>query len=235
MEIIPAVDIKDGKCVRLTQGDYNQEKIYNENLIAAAKYWVEKGAKRLHLVDLNGAKDGKTVNFSVIKEIAEEVDLPIQLGGGIRSVEDMKNYFEIGIDRLIVSTIALENKKLLKKALDKFGAEKIVVSLDLKDGQIAIKGWLESSEKNPEEFLDNLIELGIKNIIFTDISSDGMLDGPNLKMVKELNREGINLIAAGGISSEKDLKELKKAGVKEVVVGKALYEGKLKLKMEYNI
>ena len=233
MEIIPAVDIKDGKCVRLTQGDYNQEKIYNESPIAAAKYWIEQGAKRLHLVDLNGAKDGKTVNFSVIKEIAEEIDLPIQLGGGIRSFEDMKNYFKIGIDRLIVSTIALENEKLLKKALNKFGAERIVVSLDLKDGKIAIKGWLESSEQRPEEFLDKLIRLGIKNIIFTDISSDGMLDGPNLKMVKKLNREGINLIAAGGISSEKDLKELKKAGVKGAVVGKALYEGKLKLKSKY--
>ena len=233
MEIIPAVDIKDGKCVRLTQGDYTQEKIYNESPIDAAKYWVEQGAIRLHLVDLNGAKDGKTVNFSVIKEIAEEIDLPIQLGGGIRSFEDMKNYFKIGIDRLIVSTIALENEKLLKKALNKFGAERIVVSLDLKDGKIAIKGWLESSEQRPEEFLDKLISLGIKNIIFTDISSDGMLDGPNLKMVKKLNREGINLIAAGGISSEKDLKELKKAGVKGAVVGKALYEGKLKLKSKY--
>ncbi|MGM0410305.1 MAG: HisA/HisF-related TIM barrel protein, partial [Bacillota bacterium] len=124
MEIIPAVDIKDGKCVRLTQGDYNQEKIYNDSPIAAAKYWVEQGAKRLHLVDLNGAKDGKLVNFSYIKEIAEKINIPVQLGGGIRSYKDMKKYFEIGIDRLIVSTIALENEKLLKRALDKFGAEK---------------------------------------------------------------------------------------------------------------
>ncbi len=229
MEIIPAVDIKDGKCVRLTQGDYNQEKIYNDSPIAAAKYWVQKGAKRLHLVDLNGAKDGKTVNFSYLKEIAENIDIPLQLGGGIRSYKDMKNYFEIGINRLIVSTIALENEKLLKKAIDEFGAEKIVVSLDLKDGKIAIKGWLESSEKSPEEFLDKLIKIGIKNIIFTDISSDGMLAGPNMDMIKKLNREEIELIAAGGISSEKDLKELDKVGVKGAVVGKALYEGELSL------
>ncbi|HKL75016.1 MAG TPA: 1-(5-phosphoribosyl)-5-[(5-phosphoribosylamino)methylideneamino]imidazole-4-carboxamide isomerase [Halanaerobiales bacterium] len=233
MEVIPAVDIKDGKCVRLTQGDYNKEKIYNNSPLAAAKYWIEKGAKSIHLVDLNGAKDGKTVNFEKIKEITENIDIPIQLGGGIRSFSDMNKYFELGIDRLIVSTIALKNKELLKKALNKFGQDKIIVSLDIKEGKIAVKGWLETAELNPEEFLDNLIELGVKNIIFTDISSDGMLTGPDLEMINKLNREEIELIAAGGISTKNDLKKLNKIGIKKAVVGKALYEEKIKLE-EWN-
>lgn len=229
MEIIPAVDIKDGKCVRLTQGDYDKEKIYNNSPLSAAKYWIEKGAKSLHLVDLNGAKDGKTVNFDKIKEIVENVDIAIQLGGGIRNFNNMKKYFELGIDKLIVSTIALENKKLLKKALTEFGSDKIIVSLDIKEGEIAVKGWLETAKLSPEDFLDNLIDLGVRNIIFTDISSDGMLAGPDLEMVKKLNREEIDLIAAGGISSKQDLNALKKVGIKKAVVGKALYEGKIKL------
>ena len=229
MEVIPAVDIKDGKCVRLTQGDYNKEKIYNNSPLSAAKYWIKNGAKSLHLVDLNGAKDGKTVNFEKISEIAKNVDIPIQLGGGIRNFNDMKKYFELGIDKLIVSTIALENKKLLKKALAEFGSDKIIVSLDIKEGEIAVKGWLETAKLKPEDFLEKLIDLGVKNIIFTDISSDGMLAGPDLEMIKKLNREEIELTAAGGISSKQDLNELKKAGIKKAVVGKALYEGKIKL------
>ena len=229
MEIIPAVDIKDGKCVRLTQGDYDKEKIYNNSPLSAAKYWIGKGAKSLHLVDLNGAKDGETVNFEKIKEIVENVDISIQLGGGIRNFSDMKKYFELGIDKLIVSTIALENKELLKKALYEFGQEKIIVSLDIKEGEVAVKGWLETSELKPEEFLVDLIDLGVKNIIFTDISSDGMLAGPDLEKIKKLNREEIDLIAAGGISSKQDLNSLKKVGIKKAVVGKALYEGKIKL------
>ena len=233
MEIIPAVDIKDGKCVRLTQGDYNKEKIYNNSPLAAAEYWIGKGAKSIHLVDLNGAKDGKTVNFEKIKEIAENVDIPIQLGGGIRNFSDMKKYFELGIDKLIVSTIALENKELLKKALNEFGQDKIIVSLDIKEGEIAVKGWLETAELNPEDFMENLIDLGVKNIIFTDISSDGMLAGPDLEMIRTLNRDEIELIAAGGISTDKDLKKLDKMGIKKAVVGKALYEEKIKLE-EWN-
>ena len=229
MEVIPAVDIKDGKCVRLTQGDYNKEKIYNNSPLSAAKYWIKNGAKSLHLVDLNGAKDGKTVNFEKISEIAKNVDIPIQLGGGIRNFNDMKKYFELGIDKLIVSTIALENKKLLKKALAEFGSDKIIVSLDIKEGEIAVKGWLETAKLKPEDFLEKLIDLGVKNIIFTDISSDGMLAGPDLEMIKKLNREEIELTAAGGISSKQDLNELKKAGIQKAVVGKALYEGKIKL------
>ena len=230
MEIIPAVDIKDGKCVRLTQGNYEKEKIYNKDPLSAAKYWAKKGAERLHLVDLNGAKDGKTVNFETIREIAKKIDLPIQLGGGIRNFQDMKEYFELGIDKLIVSTIALENKKLLKKALAKFGADKIIVSVDIKKGEIALRGWLKTIELNPEKFIDELIQSGVKNIIVTDIVSDGMLDGPDLKMIEKLSKKEIDIIAAGGISNKKDLIKLNKLGIEKSVVGKALYENKLKVK-----
>lgn len=229
MEIIPAVDIKDGKCVRLTQGDYNKEKIYNNSPLSAANYWIKKGAKSLHLVDLDGAKDGKTENFKEIKEITDKVEVPIQLGGGIRNFSDMKKYFALGIDKLIVSTIALEKKELLKKALDEFGSDKIIVSLDIKKGRIAVKGWLETADLSPEDFLENLIRLGVKNIIFTDISSDGMLDGPDLEMIEKLNRKEIELIAAGGISTDDDLNKLNKLGIEKSVVGKALYEEKIKL------
>ena len=229
MEIIPAVDIKNGKCVRLTQGDFNKEKIYNNSPLSAAKMWENQGAKRLHLVDLDGAKDGDYKNLSEIKRIADNTSIPVQLGGGIRSYYVMKKYINMGIDKLIVSTIALKDQKLLKKALDDFGSERIIVSLDIKNGKIAIKGWLEIADESPEEILNKVIELGVKNIILTDISSDGMLSGPDIKMIEKLNKNGIDLIAAGGISSQKDLESLEKAGVEAAVVGKALYEGKLNL------
>lgn len=229
MKIIPAIDIKDGKCVRLTQGNYNQEKIYNDSPVAAAKSWVNKGATKLHLVDLDGARQGEAVNYQIIKEICRKVDCPIQIGGGIRLLKTMRKYMNLGVDSLIVSTVALKNEILMSKALKVFGSDHIVVSIDIKNGAVAVKGWLETTEESPEVLINRLIKTGVKRIIFTDISSDGMLAGPDLTMVKKLNRKEIELIAAGGISSTEDLKQLEKVGVKEAVVGKALYEGEISL------
>lgn len=228
MEIIPAIDLKDGRCVRLVKGDYKQETVYSEKPEKMALYWQEQGASRLHLVDLDGAKDGRPVNLEVIEKITKLISIPVQLGGGIRSLETIDSYLESGVDRVIVGTIALQNPEVVKKAVLKYGPEKVLVGVDAKAGKVAVNGWLENSQKSVEEMIFEMKKLGVRIFIYTDISKDGTLQGPDLEGLKRYNQiDGIELIASGGVSSFADLKTLDNLDIASVIVGKALYTGNL--------
>ena len=228
MEIIPAIDLKDGRCVRLVRGDYEQETVFSREPARMARFWQEQGAERLHLVDLDGAKDGKPVNLEIIKEIIGVLEIPIQLGGGIRSLETIDYYLSAGIERVILGTIALQKPAVVKEALDRYGAERIVVGVDARGGQVAVQGWQETSSKTVEEMIQEMKEMGVRTFIYTDISKDGTLQGPDLEGLRKYNQiAGIELIASGGVSSFADLEELASIGIKSVIVGKALYTGAL--------
>ncbi|GAB6136830.1 1-(5-phosphoribosyl)-5-[(5-phosphoribosylamino)methylideneamino]imidazole-4-carboxamide isomerase [Halanaerobaculum tunisiense] len=232
MEVIPAIDIKDGECVRLYKGDFEQQTTYG-NPVEMATLWANKGASRLHIVDLDGALDGKPKNLDLIKEIIEITDLPVQVGGGIREIKTIQKYLEIGVARVIIGTAAIKNPELVIEAIKEFGAEKIVVGIDAKNGQVATEGWLETSATSAIELGKKMKEQGVEWVVYTDISRDGTLSGPNLEATRELARKtGLNIIASGGVSSLddiKNLKELESDGVKAVITGKALYSEKLDL------
>lgn len=226
MEIIPAIDLRNGRCVRLVKGDYNRETIYSQEPLEMAKHWQDQGATRLHVVDLDGAKDGKPVNLEIIKEITAALDIPVQLGGGIRSMDIIDNYLQSGVDRVILGTIALQKPEVVKAAVEKHGPEKIVVGVDAKDGKVAVNGWLEDSQKTVEEMIEQMKGFGVKVFIYTDISKDGTLEGPDLLGLKKYNQiDNIDLVASGGVSSFEDLEELVKIDIVSVIVGKALYAG----------
>lgn len=228
MEIIPAIDLKEDRCVRLVKGDYQQETVYSQQPLEMAIYWQQQGASRLHLVDLDGAKDGKPVNLEMITEIAAALQIPVELGGGIRSLETIAYYLDSGINRVILGTIALEEPEVVKTAVAKYGADRIVVGVDAKDSQVAVNGWLEDSSKTVTELILEMKELGVKMFIYTDISKDGTLEGPDLTGLKKYQQiPGIELIASGGVSSLCDLQELQKIKTTSVIVGKALYSGAL--------
>ena len=231
MLIIPAIDIRGGKCVRLFQGDYNQETVYSDFPADQAKKFQEDGASLIHLVDLDGAKAGKPVNLEVVRSICSAVTIPCELGGGIRTVEDAKAAFDAGIHRVILGTTACENPHLVKEFISTFGADRVVMGIDAKGGRVAVKGWLETSSVDVFELIAKLEEMGVTRFIYTDISTDGALSGPNLDSVaavcSRVPRCGV--IASGGISSAKDVKNLRELGkdnLEGVIVGKALYAGK---------
>ncbi|MFW5980898.1 MAG: 1-(5-phosphoribosyl)-5-[(5-phosphoribosylamino)methylideneamino]imidazole-4-carboxamide isomerase [Halanaerobiaceae bacterium] len=229
MEVIPAIDIKNGRCVRLIQGDFNKEKVYGENPVQMALHWENQGARRIHIVDLDGAKEGVPRNLSLIKDLVKAVKIPVQLGGGIRSLEIMKKYLELGVDRVIVGTLALKNPDLVEKSIKLLGEDKIVAGVDAKKGKVAVEGWLETSEKKIKEVILDLKKRGVKTFIYTDISRDGMLSGPDIEGLEQLIQlNDIEIIASGGVSSGKDLNQLEKIGIDKAVVGKALYDGRLK-------
>lgn len=234
MEIIPAIDIKDGKCVRLLQGDYQAETIYAENPVEVARKFQEAGAKRLHLVDLNGALDGKLVNLAIISQIISSIQIPAQLGGGIRSLNSIKQVLEIGVERVVLGTIALRQPELVAEAIQKFGHAKIIIGIDSHLHKVAISGWKDVTEIDEIAFALNMKKMGVQRINYTDISRDGMLTGPNLDGIKNMAmRTGLNVTASGGVSSMKDieaLKHLEPFGVDSVIVGKAIYEKKVDLK-----
>lgn len=228
VEIIPAIDLKDGRCVRLVKGDYSQETVYSQEPEQVARYWQEQGADRLHLVDLDGAKDGKPVNLEIIKEIATLLDIPVQLGGGIRSLATIDYYLGTGIDRVILGTIAFLKPEIVQEAVSRYGSKRIVIGVDARDGQVAVNGWLESSETTVEELIQEMKKLGVRTFIYTDINKDGTLKGPDITGLKRYKMiPGIELIASGGVSSFNDLKELARIGIGSVIVGKALYTGNL--------
>ena len=229
MEVIPAVDIKDGKCVRLFQGDFEREIIYGENPVEMARHWEEHGAGRLHVVDLDGARTGEPCNLSLINEIVQELSIPVQLGGGIRTTDIVDKYIQAGIDRVIMGTAALRNPELVARVVETFGSDRIAVGVDARNNMVAVEGWQETSEKTVQEVIFTLKEKGVTTFIYTDISRDGMLGGPDTEGLQELlDIEGVNIIASGGISSPGDIKELARLGVKHGIVGKALYSGELK-------
>ncbi len=229
MEIIPAIDLKDGCCVRLVQGEFNQQTVYSREPLQMARYWQQQGAPRLHLVDLDGARDGKPRNVEIIKQIAADLEIPVQLGGGIRTREIIDLYIKAGLDRVILGTAAQEEPTLVKEAILEYGSGKILVGVDARDDKVAVKGWLENSNQTVEELIKKMRNLGVKTFIYTDISRDGTLKGPDLDGLERLNRiKGIEVIASGGVSSTEDLIKLTSIGIKQVIVGKALYTGDIK-------
>ena len=224
MIIFPAIDIKDNKCVRLTQGDFDKVNIYSEDPYLMAKKWVECGAKFIHVVNLNGSRDEIGINDKTLEKIATSVDIPIQVGGGIRDEKRVKELLDLGINRVIVGTMAIENKNLLKELINKYGKEKIVVSIDARNKKVATHGWEKLSDKELEQ-------IGVKTIVYTDISKDGMLKGPNFDIYKELSQKtSLDIIASGGVTSIDDIKKLRDMNMYGAIIGKALYDKKLDLK-----
>ena len=229
MEIIPAVDIRGGKCVRLYQGDYNQQTVFNDNPVTVALTWYSQGAKWLHIVDLDGAVAGEPQNMEVVEEIIIESGLLIELGGGIRQKEVAEKLLCQGVSRIILGTAAIENRELVKKLCQKFG-EAIAVSLDARDGKIAIHGWRENTVFEVLQLSREMIDAGVRHLIYTDIKKDGTLTEPNFDMINILLAEtNIPVIVAGGIAKLEHLRRLKELGVEGAIVGKALYTGDIDL------
>jgi phosphoribosylformimino-5-aminoimidazole carboxamide ribotide isomerase len=231
MEIIPAIDIIDGKCVRLTQGDYNEKKVYNENPLAIALKFEQAGIKRLHLVDLDGAKSGKIINVNILESIAKNTNLIVDFGGGLKSADDFQIAFDHGAAMVTGGSIAVKNPSLFAKMILKYGADKVILGADVLDRKIAISGWKERSEIELFELLDEYLKIGIKKVISTDISVDGMLIGPSMDLYKEILSEfpEVELIASGGVSSIEDVIKLKEMNLSGVIIGKAIYENKITL------
>lgn len=229
MIIYPAIDIRDGKCVRLTQGDFSKEKVYFEKPEEVARMWEEKGAKILHIVDLDGALEGRSKNLHTINKIVQNVNIPVQVGGGIRSIKAISELINIGVDRVILGTKALQDRDMVKEALDLYG-DKIVIGIDAKEGYVAIDGWTRTSNVRLTDFALDMEIMGAKTIIYTDIAKDGMLQGPDFAGIVGLqDRVSIDIIASGGVRSTEDVDKLSKMNVAGVIIGKALYEGKISL------
>ncbi|MEW6101602.1 MAG: 1-(5-phosphoribosyl)-5-[(5-phosphoribosylamino)methylideneamino]imidazole-4-carboxamide isomerase [Candidatus Omnitrophota bacterium] len=232
MLIIPAIDIQAGEVVRFVQGK-RDKKVYSKDPVKTAKHWAKQGARFLHVVDLDGAFQGKPANLNIVKEIARAVSVPVEFGGGLRKIETINGLLKSGVQRVILGTKAIEDKAFLKKAFAKF-KEKVIVSLDARDFNLVVRGWKAASRgKDIFEFARDLKEMGFKELIYTDTLKDGTLKGPNIKTLKALlKKSGINIIASGGVSSLEDLHKLKgleKEGLTGVIIGKALYEGKFTL------
>ncbi|WP_313383412.1 1-(5-phosphoribosyl)-5-[(5-phosphoribosylamino)methylideneamino]imidazole-4-carboxamide isomerase [Chishuiella sp.] len=231
MRIIPAIDIIEGKCVRLSQGDYNTKKIYNENPLEVAKEFEEYGIKYLHLVDLDGAKSSQIINYKTLELIATKTNLKIDFGGGIKSNDDIRIAFESGANQITGGSIAVQNPTLFNEWISEYGSEKIILGADAKDRKIATHGWLESSELDVIEFIKEYHIKGIDYVICTDIAKDGMLQGTSNELYQEiLANANIKLIASGGVSSIDDLIKVKELGCEGAILGKAIYEGKIELK-----
>lgn len=229
MKLFPAIDLFDGKAVRLYKGDYNQMTVYSENPIEIARDFENKGAKFIHIVDLEGAKDGTTPNLEIVGQIAKETSLFCEIGGGIRSMKTVEKYLESGVDRVILGTAAVKDEAFLREAVTKYG-EKIAVGVDIKDGFVAIKGWTENSEYNCFEFCEKMQNLGVKTLICTDISKDGAMQGTNRELYKQLSeRFNIDITASGGVSSIDDIKALQKLDLYGAIIGKAYYIGAIDL------
>lgn len=228
--MIPAIDIRGGKCVRLYQGDYAQETVYSESPVDVASQWVSMGAARLHIVDLDGAKQGAPANLGVIQEIAVSANVPIQLGGGIRSLEVARAAISASVDRVMIGTAAVENPGLIESLCHDLGADHVVVSVDARDGIVALKGWTENSQVTASDLIKQMMKMGVRRFLYTDIARDGTLTAPNFQVIKALmEQSGLRLLAAGGISRVEHLVRLAGMGVEGAVIGKALYTGDINL------
>jgi len=231
IEIIPAIDLIDGKCVRLSQGDYNSKTVYNENPLEVAKMFESSGIKRLHLVDLDGAKAKHIVNHKVLGAISSETSLVIDFGGGLKSDEDLKIAFNNGAAMITGGSIAVKQPEKFLRWLDKYGSEKIILGADAREGMISVGGWQENTSLPVIDFISGFYKEGIKKVISTDISRDGMLSGPSIDLYRDIMKEipGVELTASGGIASMNDIISLAQLGVPGVITGKAIYEGKISL------
>lgn len=231
MILFPAIDIKNGQCVRLRQGSFQDVLVYSDIPVKIAKQWEAAGASFIHIVDLDGALVGHSVNDEAIKTIVSEVKIPIQVGGGIRTIKDIESKLALGIERVIIGTKAVKDPAFIKEAVATFGSRRIVIGIDAKDGMVAIEGWEKLSSYHAVNLALEMKKYGVKTIVYTDISKDGMLQGPNIAHTKEMVEEtGLNIIASGGVSSLKDLEMLEEINVYGAIMGKALYEKKIDLK-----
>lgn len=232
MIIIPAIDIIEGKCVRLTKGDYSSKKIYNEDPLEVAKQFEDAGLKFLHLVDLDGARSNQIVNWKTLEKISSQTSLQIDFGGGLKSDNDLRIAFECGAKQITGGSIAVKDRATFENWIEKYGAEKIILGADVKEEKIAVTGWTETSNEFIYDFIRGYREKGIEYCICTDISKDGMLEGPSLELYKKIMGEikDIKLIASGGVASMEDLEKLREINCYGVIIGKAIYEGKVFLK-----
>lgn len=229
--IIPAIDIIGGKCVRLTQGDYAQQKVYNENPLEVAQEFEDSGIRRLHLVDLDGAKKGAVVNWKVLEAIAGKTGMVVDFGGGIKTGDDLKVVFESGAALATIGSVAVKQPELFFSWLDQYGPDKMFLGADVKEEKIAVGGWLETTDRSVFDFLRTNLERGVKEVFCTDIAKDGLLEGPSTDLYKKIIAElpGIQLTASGGVSRMSDVEELQAAGLAGVIIGKAIYEGRITL------
>lgn len=235
MYIFPAIDLIDGKAVRLRKGDYNEVTVYSDSPADVAAGFEQKGARFLHVVDLDGAKDGTTANFQTVRDIIERTGLSVEIGGGVRDIERVKKYMDIGVDRVIIGTAAVTDPEFLAEAVKLYG-DRIVVGVDVKDGFVAIKGWLEISEVSCFDFCEKLSKMGVNTVICTDISKDGMMSGTNVELYRQLKeRFGMNIIASGGVSSIDDVRALSEMDIFGAIVGKALYTGDVDLERAISV
>ncbi|MCK5381090.1 MAG: 1-(5-phosphoribosyl)-5-[(5-phosphoribosylamino)methylideneamino]imidazole-4-carboxamide isomerase [Candidatus Latescibacteria bacterium] len=234
MQILPAIDLKNGKCVRLLQGKKDRETIYSDDPARMALRWQGEGADYLHLVDLDGAFEGTSKNVEAIRSIVEATNIPAELGGGIRDMGAITKLLSLGLDRVILGTVAVTDPDLVRRAIERFGPKKIVVGIDAKNGKVAVKGWEEISEVPALELTRKMKGLGVERIIYTDISKDGMMVGPNTAATKQLAQQsGLKVIASGGVSTLEDVRNvaaLEPFGIDGMIIGKALYEGAINLK-----
>ena len=230
MDVIPAIDIKDGKCVRLYQGDYDKETIFSTDPVSVAVDWQEMGAERIHIVDLDGAASGNQRNFQVIKMMISCLAIPVQVGGGIRTESNVVTMMDIGVDRVILGTMAVENKEIVQSIVDRFGVESVIVGIDVRDDLVSIKGWKKSTFVSSSDLMDEMYRIGVRRFVYTDISRDGTLMEPNFQSIEQIvSRSDANIIASGGVSSLGHIKQLAGLGVEGVIIGKALYTGDINL------
>lgn len=236
MRIIPAIDIIEGKCVRLSKGDYNTKKIYNENPLEVAKLFEDSGIEYLHLVDLDGAKSSQIVNYKILEQIASKTKLKIDFGGGLKSDADLKIAFESGANQITGGSIAVKNPDVFKNWISTFGSNKIILGADANNRKIAVSGWLEESNEEVIPFIQNYQKEGISYVICTDIAKDGMLEGPSFELYKDIlsSCKNVKLIASGGTSTFDELPKLAELGCEGTIIGKAIYEGRITLKQLEN-
>jgi phosphoribosylformimino-5-aminoimidazole carboxamide ribotide isomerase len=231
MEVIPAIDLRGRKCVRLYQGDYDKETVYSDDPLSVALQWQEMGATRVHIVDLDGAASGTQANLEVIRLMSGAINVPLQVGGGIRDVGSAENIIGMGVQRIVFGTSAVENPSLVEQACIRFGADAVVVGVDAKDGLVATRGWRETSSITVLNLIHQMTALGVKRFLYTDISRDGTLSEPNFQAYDEIiEKHSVALIASGGVSSLEHLKKLAEIGVEAAIIGKALYTGDINLR-----
>ena len=227
--ILPAIDIRNGKCVRLQQGDYNQETVYGNSPVEMARYWEQQGAEFLHIVDLDGAKDGQPTNFAIVSKIAESLNIPIEIGGGIRNEETIQRYLDAGVNRLVIGTLALKEVDWFRDTCQKF-PDRLVLGIDGRNGLVATEGWLETSQTLATDLAKKYVDLPLSALVYTDIAKDGMLEGPNIVEMEAMRQTvPFPLIVSGGIASLDDIRRLAQSGFHACIIGKALYENKFQL------
>ena len=236
MNIIPAIDIKDGKCVRLYQGDYDKETVFSTDPVSVAMRWQAIGAKRIHVVDLDGASSGNQLNFQIIHQMVSSLTIPVQIGGGLRTESTVATVMNIGADRVVLGTIAVENKKLVGNIVNRFGPQSVIVGIDVRGEFVSIKGWKESTVVNSIDLIDDMYGLGVRRFVYTDISRDGTLSEPNFESIKQvIDSSDASIIASGGVSSMNHIEQLSRLGVEGVIIGRALYTGNINLREAISI